>query len=183
MEKSMMSRKVLIVGALLVAAGIVWMLNSGGDATLSATPTPTVKSSRTPTPSKTPTPTPAPAAIDLNGLWKSSASAGIQKITQTGNSVVITWYQVDPNSRWQEQAGGVAVQATLSGRKLTGQVKILTEKGYCVGTSWWHPYSATVSEGGTTIQETFQSIMYYHETCQETGGSYPQKSNTLTKIQ
>ena len=131
----------------------------------------------------TPTPTITPTSIDLNGLWKSSATADIAKITQTGDTVVMTWYQVDPNSRWQEKAGDVVVQATLSGRQLTGQVKILPEKGYCVGTSWWHAYSATVAEDGLTMQETFQSIMYYHETCQETGGSYPTKINTLTKIQ
>ena len=153
------------------------------------TPTPSAKPSHSPTPSKssipgkTPTPTPTSVSLDLNGLWKNDVNAGTEKITQTGNSIVITWYQVDPNSRWQEQVGGVAVQATLNGNTLTGQIKVLPEKGYCPGTSWWHAYTANVSADGTTIQEHFQSIMYYHETCQETGGSYPQKTDTLTKIQ
>lgn len=119
--------------------------------------------------------------IDLNGLWENNENTAITKITQEGNNVTFTHYKFDPTWNWPGKIGDVTVTATLSGRNLTGKIMIVPERGYCPGYTWWHDFTATISEDGKIIDEVFQTNIYDLKTCEETG-EYPEKTKKLIKI-
>jgi len=120
------------------------------------------------------------STIDLTGLWKTE-SGKIYKITQKGDSVVFTIYQLPADWKWQGSVGDTSAEGTLVGSKISGTVYVIPEKEYCIGYKWPHKYTATVSEDGKTINANEASNVYWRETCEET--EVREKTEILTKIE